>query len=94
MAEGDPHKKQAEEQKKRAEEQLKAVLRIALENDAYDRMINVQHANPQLFLAAAQNIVGFYKQTNRKLTDNEVLQLLQRIKQMNETETTIRFQRK
>lgn len=92
-------KQRTEQQKKqmeakKAEEQLKTALRVALENDAYDRITNVQHANPQLFLTAAQNILALHKRAGRKLNDEELRAILSRIKQLSETETKIRFERK
>ncbi len=79
---------------KKAEEQLKAMLRVVLEPEAYERLSNVQHVNQQLFLTAAQNVLGFYKTVGRKLEEREVLALLKRIKTVNETKTSIRFERK
>ena len=93
------NQKKNQEQKKileakKAEEQLKMALRVALETNAYDRMSNVQHANEQLFLIAARHIITFYKRAGRKLKDEEVLAILNRIKELNEKETKIRFERK
>ncbi|MBS3068630.1 hypothetical protein J4450_08035 [Candidatus Micrarchaeota archaeon] len=91
-------KKHAEQQRlmeaRKAEEQLKTTLRIVLEEAAYNRITNVKLANPQLFLAAAQNILGIYKRIERKITDNELLTLLRRLKESNEKETKISFERK
>ena len=44
------HKAMSYDRMGKAEEQLKTALRMALENDAYERMMNVKLANQQLFL--------------------------------------------
>ena len=95
----DIRKKKHSEQKKMAEarkveEQLKAALRVALENEAYDRIINVKIANTQLFLVAAQNVLSLYKRLGRKINDNELLFMLHKIKEQNEKEVAIKFERK
>ena len=91
-------KKQTEQKKlaeaKQAEEQLKTALRMALENDAYERMMNVKLANQQLFLLAAQNIIPLFKRFERKINDQEVLLLLRKIKEQTERKSEITFQRK
>jgi len=98
MDEEEIKKKKLEEYKKaseakKAEEQIKSVLRTALEPSAYDRLMNVQLANQQLYLVAVQNIVAIYKKIGRKITDEELLILLKRIKG-EEKEGEIRFERK
>ena len=55
-------KKKIEEYKKmqeaaKIEEQLKSALRIALEEDAYERMMNVSYANKELYVNAAQRVL-------------------------------------
>ena len=95
----DIRKKKQTEQKRavearKAEEQLKAALRVALENDAYERITNVKIANAQLFLVAAQNILSLYKQIGRKINDKELLFMLHKIKEQNEKQTAIKFERK
>lgn len=85
---------QNEEKKKNVEEQLKTTLRVVLDDSAYQRLMNVKIANQALFLAASQHIVGIFKQVGRKLTDNEVLMILRRLKESNDKETTITFNRK
>lgn len=79
---------------KKAEEQLKTALRSAVQEAAYDRLMNVHHANAQLFLVAAQNILSLHKRVGRKLTEEEILAVLRKIKELSETPTQIRFQRK
>lgn len=79
---------------KQAQEQLKAALRAALETEAYDRLTNVQHVHAQLFLAAAQHLLGLYKRVGRRLSDEEVRAVLARIRELSETKTEIRFARK
>ena len=98
MDEEEIKKKKLEEYKKaseakKVEEQIRGVLRVALELSAYDRLMNVQLANQQLYLVAVQNIVAIYKKIGRKITDDELLMLLKRIKG-EEKEGEIRFERK
>jgi DNA-binding TFAR19-related protein (PDSD5 family) len=85
-------KKKAEARK--AQEQLKSTLRMALEEKAYDRLMNISVANNELFLSAAQNALMFYKRAGRKIRDEEVLALLKAIKERNEKETSITFHKK
>ncbi len=91
-------KRIAERQKimeqKKAEEQLKATLRVVLEDDAYDRITNVQLANQELFLVAAQHILAIYKRIGRKIRDHELLTVLMRLKEGREKRTNITFERK
>jgi len=78
---------------KKIEEQLKGALRVALDDSAYERLMNVQLANKQTYLVAAQNIIGIYKKVGRKITEDELLMLLRRIKG-EEKEGEISFKRK
>lgn len=79
---------------RKAEEQLKATLRVALEEPAYERLMNVSLANKELYLAAAKNVLVLYKRVERRLNENEVLALLTAIKEQTETKSTIKFHRK
>ena len=92
-------RKKSEEQKKateskKAQEQLRSTLRVVLEENAYDRIMNVSIANEQLFLTAAQNLLGVYQKVGRKIRDDEVLYILKMIKNQNEKKTSISFERK
>ncbi|MDD5340123.1 MAG: DNA-binding protein [Candidatus ainarchaeum sp.] len=79
---------------RRAEEQIKTSLRVALEDSAYDRMMNVSHANRELFVNAARHVFAVYKRAGRKLTESELLAVLRAVKGQTETETTITFHKK
>ena len=79
---------------KKAQEQLKATLRLALDEEAYERLMNVSVANKEVYLTAAQNVLMFYKRAGRKITESEVLSLLRAIKDQNEKKTTITFHKK
>lgn len=79
---------------KKIEEQLKTTLRVALEEDAYERLMNVSVANKELYLIAAKNALMFYKKAGRQLRDDEILALLRAIKGQTEKETTITFHKK
>jgi DNA-binding TFAR19-related protein (PDSD5 family) len=91
-------RKKLEELKKRQEEleraeQIKSALRIALHHDAYERVMNVMLANPELFQSAVQYILTLYQKVGRKLTDDEVKRILIRLKG-EEKEGGISFKRK
>lgn len=88
----DEQKKAA--QAKKAEGQIKATLRIALDEKAYDRIMNVRIVNEELFLATAQNIISVFNRVKRKITENELLYVLGAIKQQSEKNTQITFERK
>jgi DNA-binding TFAR19-related protein (PDSD5 family) len=79
---------------RQAEEQIKATLRIALEESAYERMMNVSHANKELFIMAARHLLAVYKRAGRKLTESELLAVLRAVKGQTETETRITFHKK
>jgi DNA-binding TFAR19-related protein (PDSD5 family) len=79
---------------KRAEAQLKSSLRMTLEEDAYARMMNISHANKELFVGAAKALIGLYRRAGRKLKDEEVVRVLMAIRKENEQKTNITFHRK
>lgn len=79
---------------KKAEEQLKSTLRIALDEPAYERMMNISLANKELYITAAKNALMLYKRVGRRLSDSELLSLLKAIKEHTETKSTITFHRK
>jgi DNA-binding TFAR19-related protein (PDSD5 family) len=80
---------------KRAEEELKALLRVALEPAAYERLSNVRLANHQLYLEAAQYVIAAYKRFGRPLTEQQLLNTLYTLKSGHQDEATrISFKRK
>jgi DNA-binding TFAR19-related protein (PDSD5 family) len=79
---------------KKAEEQLKSALRGALNEEAYERLMNVSIANRELFLVAAKNALMYFKRTGRRVSDQEILSLLRAIKGQTEKETKITFHKK
>lgn len=86
--------KQRDQEQKKAEEQLKTLLRTALDDAGYDRMSNVKLSNSELFMQAAQNVLGVYQRLGRRLTDKEVLFILTSIKKRTEHKSSITFARK
>ncbi len=88
----DIKKKKAEA--KKAQEQLKTTLRLALDEPAYDRLMNIAAVNKELYLTAAQNVLMFFKRAGRRITDAELLSLLRALKERGEKETSITFSRK
>lgn len=79
---------------KKAQEQLKSTLRVALDEAAYDRLMNVSVANSETYLAAAKSVLMYYKRAGRRITEAELVSLLRAIKEQNETKTTITFHKK
>lgn len=77
-----------------AEEQLKTSLRMALDETAYERLMNVSMANKELYLTAAKNLLMAYQRAKRKLTEAEVLAFLRAIKAQTEPKTSITFHKK
>lgn len=75
---------------KRMEAQLKAALRMCLTPQAYERLMNVRLAKPELYAAAARQILAYAKKGGKKLGDGEVLALLRMMKG-GERETRIIF---
>jgi DNA-binding TFAR19-related protein (PDSD5 family) len=94
MMEDSEAEKRKKLESKKAEEQLKTTLRMALDDAAYDRLMNVGLANKELYLTAAKNLLMAYQRAKRKLTDKEVLAFLRAIKEQTETKTSITFNRK
>lgn len=79
---------------KKAQEQLKSTLRMALDDAAYDRLMNVSVANNELFLTAAKNALMLFKRAGRKLSEDEIVALLRAIKEQTEKRTSITFHKK
>ncbi|MCK4319834.1 hypothetical protein KAW38_04670 [Candidatus Micrarchaeota archaeon] len=68
------------EQQARMEQQLKMYLRISLEPDAYERLMNVRLSDPRFYTTAAQQVLGLYKKFNRKIKEEELLMLLRSLR--------------
>jgi len=81
------------EEAAKVEEQLKSALRIALEDDAYERLMNVSYANTELYVNVAQRVLMAFRQARRKITEDEVLFLIRSLKGA-ERETKITFRGK
>ncbi len=81
-------------EKKRAEERIKAALRLALTAEAYERMMNVKMANPELFSLASQQVLALYQRTGKKLSDEELKRVLMLFKAQTSHEPKIQIKRK
>ena len=79
---------------RKMEEQLRMSLRMALDEPAYVRLMNVAVANKELYFTAAKNALMACKRMGRKIKDAELLTLLRAIKEQTETKTTITFHKK
>ena len=69
-----------EEKQKEALAQLKSALRRTLDENAYERMINVLMVNQNLFANAAQRILAAYQRLGRTITERDVLMILRTLK--------------
>jgi DNA-binding TFAR19-related protein (PDSD5 family) len=92
--EGEDVAKQKILEAKKAESQIKSTLRIALDELAYERMMNISHSNKERYLAAVKQVFAVYQRIGRRITDAELLRILQAIKERTETETRITFHKK
>lgn len=79
---------------KRAAEQLKGALRTALDEDAYNRMMNVAAANEDFYLMAAKQVIMAFRRVGRRITEKELVGLLRAMKEQTEKETSITFHKK
>ncbi|MFH1221506.1 MAG: DNA-binding protein [Candidatus Micrarchaeota archaeon] len=91
--------KKLEEYKRRAaaresEDKLKTALRMALAEDAYQRLSNVAFANKEFYMIAAQQVMLLFRKVGRRLTDAELVYLLNAIKKQTRKETKITFMQK
>lgn len=89
-------KKKVEEQKKmleaaKMEEQLKAALRLALDEPAYERLANISYANKEFYMNVAQRAIMAYRKAGRKLSEEEVIFLIRSLKNQDRREPTIEF---
>ena len=82
------YKQEAEAKQK--EEQVKGLLRMALTEEAYERLMNVKLANAQLYGMAANQVFSLYQKAGRKLSEKELIALLKAIKGA-QRETKITF---
>jgi len=89
----DPEKRKLLEARK-AEAQLKSAMRSMLEDEAYDRIMNVSHANKELYMSAAKAVLALFRRAGRRLTDGELVRVLMAINKENESATSITFHRK
>lgn len=79
---------------KAAEEQLRTALRVALDDAAYKRLMNISTVNEERFLVAAKNVLMMFKRAGRQIKEAELLALLQAIAEKSETKTSITFHKK
>lgn len=92
------NRRQAELEKRaearKADEQLKGALRMALDEAAYGRIMNVAAGNRELYFMAAKQALMASKRIGRRLADRELLALLAAIKEQTSRETRITFHKK
>jgi DNA-binding TFAR19-related protein (PDSD5 family) len=79
---------------RKAQEQLKSTLRVALDEEAYERLMNVALANNDVYLATARQVLMAFKRVGRKINEEELLMVLKAIKEQTETKTSIKFHKK
>jgi DNA-binding TFAR19-related protein (PDSD5 family) len=86
--------KQKELESKEIEKKLKEALRAALTPSAYDRLSNVAHANKELYMGAAQQVLLAYKQMGRTISESELITVLRALKEREEKDVSITFHKK
>jgi DNA-binding TFAR19-related protein (PDSD5 family) len=86
--------KQKELESKEVEKKLKEALRQALSPDAYDRLTNVAHANKELYMSAAQQVLMAYKQLGRTISETELISVLRALKERETKDVSITFHKK
>ena len=79
-------------EKKKKEEEIKKFLARILDGEAYERLMNVKISNYELYNNVANNLIYFYQKIGRKITEKELLSLLEALTKRNEGE--IKFYRK
>lgn len=97
LAEEDEESKKLYEQRLRqlqVEMQKKELLKRMLDEQAYERMMNVRLANPQLYEKVVQTLAYVAQSGGKPITisDAQLYQMLQKMTQ--EKETKIEFKRK
>lgn len=86
--------KKKELENKDIEEKLREALRSALTPKAYDRLSNVAHANKELYLTTAHQVLLAQKQLGRVINEEELLTVLRAIKAKTEKDVKITFHKK
>jgi len=79
-------------EKKKKEEEIKKFLARILDGEAYERLMNVKISNYELYNNVANNLIYFYQKIGRKITEKELLSLLEALTKKDEGE--IKFYRK
>ncbi len=79
-------------EKKKKEEEVKKFLARILDGEAYERLMNVKISNYELYNNVANNLIYLYQKVGRKITEKELLSLLEALTKRNEGE--IKFYRK
>jgi DNA-binding TFAR19-related protein (PDSD5 family) len=79
-------------EKKRKDEEIKKLMAKILEGDAYERLMNVKISNYELYMNVVNNLIYFYQKVGRKISDEELLMLLEKFTKKREGE--IKFYRK
>lgn len=64
---------------------LKTELAKALDGPAYERMVNIKLVNPQRYYQLAPQLIQVYRQLGRKITEEELIKILERITRRRET---------
>jgi len=82
MEEQDTNIKENEEsyeqirQAQEAELKLKKLMSIVLESNAYERLMNIRLSNQELYLNVANACIHLYQKKRAKITENELLTLI------------------
>lgn len=69
---------------------IKSAMARLLDSAAYDRLMNVRIASPELYAKAVNAVAYAAQRTRRKLTESELLSLLASLSERRESEISIR----
>ncbi|MBN2478048.1 hypothetical protein JXB01_02040 [Candidatus Micrarchaeota archaeon] len=61
-------------------QKIKSILRIALDESAYDRMSNIYAMNKELFSAVSKQVIAVYQRLGRRITEKELIMIINKVK--------------
>lgn len=73
-----------------AERRLRVALMRVLDGKAYERLMNVRIANPELYARIANALLSAYQRLGRKITEKELLTILSKLTERKESGIEIR----
>ena len=78
-----------------AELQLKKILSVILDQQAYQRLMNVRISNKELYFKVSNSMINLYKKTQRRMTERELITVINmNLAASKQPETKIHIRRK